>query len=452
MTSPHAIDREDVMAYLDGELAAERAALVRVHLDTCESCRQLAADLRDVSARLHEWQVEPSPAVLDVTVRAALEASPLVSGSPGSPGSWWRSLFVLPAVRYAGMSAVAASAILAGWVILRPGDQTDSPPAPASVAAPSGATDVARLEQPAGTPGPPPATPGAEREQRSGRGRGASPSAGFTSAMPRQDAVSEVRVSPQPQRAAPVPPATADPVITNPPVSTVVPATPPPPPPPPPAPPPQTQTATAARPETFRAGAGGRGGGGGGGAAESRAITVDSTRNALDSVTLLQGVANASLIARRAELTIVTTQFDQARTDFDRIVAEHQAIPATMKASGDTGQTRAIDAVIRIPAERFEAAIKLLRTLGRVTRETLGSDDLRVQIAGLSAKLAAVQSEENALRDQLVTQRSNREVVLTTEQALARAREDRARLEAELRTLAGRVTHGELTIRIEESR
>src|SRR6476646_10646858 len=61
MTITHEIDRQEVMAYLDGEIAAARAVVVRAHLDQCAECRALADDLREVSAGLGEWAVEPAP-------------------------------------------------------------------------------------------------------------------------------------------------------------------------------------------------------------------------------------------------------------------------------------------------------------------------------------------------------------------------------------------------------
>ena len=64
MTITHEIDREEVMAYLDGEIAAARAVVVRAHLDQCAECRALADELREVSAGLGEWTVEPAPDTL----------------------------------------------------------------------------------------------------------------------------------------------------------------------------------------------------------------------------------------------------------------------------------------------------------------------------------------------------------------------------------------------------
>ena len=56
MTS-HAIDREEVMAYVDGELDANRSAEIETHLKGCEDCRSLVGELRAVSMRLATWHV-----------------------------------------------------------------------------------------------------------------------------------------------------------------------------------------------------------------------------------------------------------------------------------------------------------------------------------------------------------------------------------------------------------
>ncbi len=59
----HAIEPEEMMAYLDGELPATRAAEAMTHLERCAECQELAADLRRVSQDLAAWQVEPPRAM-----------------------------------------------------------------------------------------------------------------------------------------------------------------------------------------------------------------------------------------------------------------------------------------------------------------------------------------------------------------------------------------------------
>jgi hypothetical protein len=54
----HAIEPEEIMAYLDSELSPGRAAEAMTHLDHCPECRRLANHLRRVSQELTAWQVE----------------------------------------------------------------------------------------------------------------------------------------------------------------------------------------------------------------------------------------------------------------------------------------------------------------------------------------------------------------------------------------------------------
>jgi hypothetical protein len=85
MTTIHDVNREEVMALLDGELSGDRATAVRDHVDRCRECQTLEDELRRVSARLSTWQVgRPSD-----TVALPTEA-PLAGAvtAPRSARSW----------------------------------------------------------------------------------------------------------------------------------------------------------------------------------------------------------------------------------------------------------------------------------------------------------------------------------------------------------------------------
>ena len=58
ISAVHPVSPEEVMAYLDGELAADRSAMVAAHVDGCAECRALVRDLQAVSRRMSEWEVE----------------------------------------------------------------------------------------------------------------------------------------------------------------------------------------------------------------------------------------------------------------------------------------------------------------------------------------------------------------------------------------------------------
>lgn len=74
-STQHAFEPEEIMAYLDGELEPRQAASLASHLEHCIECRALAAQLRQVSDRLLEFEIEPCPSKAAEPVMAALDAA-----------------------------------------------------------------------------------------------------------------------------------------------------------------------------------------------------------------------------------------------------------------------------------------------------------------------------------------------------------------------------------------
>jgi len=68
----HIVEHEELMAYLDGELATERAIETAAHLESCRECQRLVADLREVSEMMMGWEVEAIEPDLGETLEAAL--------------------------------------------------------------------------------------------------------------------------------------------------------------------------------------------------------------------------------------------------------------------------------------------------------------------------------------------------------------------------------------------
>ena len=71
-TSRHPIEQEELMAYLDGELPADRASEALSHLELCPECQTLAADFRGVSQQLMAWEIESPEVGLSSEINAAL--------------------------------------------------------------------------------------------------------------------------------------------------------------------------------------------------------------------------------------------------------------------------------------------------------------------------------------------------------------------------------------------
>jgi len=77
-SSTHSVEQEELMAYLDGELSVDRAALVATHLEQCAECRASVAESHVLSERLTSWQAEPAPSSLTEHVSTALQVGEIM--------------------------------------------------------------------------------------------------------------------------------------------------------------------------------------------------------------------------------------------------------------------------------------------------------------------------------------------------------------------------------------
>jgi hypothetical protein len=106
----HLVEPEELMAYLDGELPAGRAAVAAGHLERCAACQRMAADLRGLSRQLMAWEVTPAGAEMPRELAAAL-AEREQKPNGGSRAKWltW------------GWAAFAAFTIVLAFSLVQPG-------------------------------------------------------------------------------------------------------------------------------------------------------------------------------------------------------------------------------------------------------------------------------------------------------------------------------------------
>ena len=114
----HPIEQEELMAYLDGELATNRAVAAAAHLEHCAECQELAAELRKLAQEMLAWEVE----VLEAPEVAGEIATEL--NKPGNEPKKrnaharpWSILFTPRKLAWAG--AVAAALFFIGVLMTR---------------------------------------------------------------------------------------------------------------------------------------------------------------------------------------------------------------------------------------------------------------------------------------------------------------------------------------------
>ncbi|HYN07655.1 MAG TPA: zf-HC2 domain-containing protein, partial [Vicinamibacterales bacterium] len=192
--TPHTIDREEVMAYLDGELEPARRDLVEAHLDTCDDCRMLAGELRQISGRLSSW------AIPDATDRLAGIRQTLQSSKPPQPARsfWWttRGLFHLPRWALAAGLAAVVAVVVTPAVMMQWRSRPDRERVMMGYSVESDARGSARSSMPTAAnaapreglapPAPSPSLPGGQGQGVRGGGGGAALMARATDARPGQ--------------------------------------------------------------------------------------------------------------------------------------------------------------------------------------------------------------------------------------------------------------------------
>jgi len=114
----HAFDAEEVMAYLDGELEARRAAALAAHLVSCSQCQEVAQGFRALSERMLNFEVERPAAGMNQAVLAALDSAksssaPRVNTAADRKGGKWRKFVLQPRAW-----AMAGAAIVVALVVI----------------------------------------------------------------------------------------------------------------------------------------------------------------------------------------------------------------------------------------------------------------------------------------------------------------------------------------------
>jgi hypothetical protein len=143
--------------------------------------------------------------------------------------------------------------------------------------------------------------------------------------------------------------------------------------------------------------------------------------------------------------------------DFKKAVASASATVAALggyvsgRQSQDNGSGRESGSItIRIPSTRFDGAIGSLRDLGRITNETVTTDDVTKAYADLETRLAAKRETAKRLREILVRQTGKVSEVLEVEREIGRVIEEIEQAEGERRYYDNLVSLSTITLNLYE--
>jgi hypothetical protein len=156
------------------------------------------------------------------------------------------------------------------------------------------------------------------------------------------------------------------------------------------------------------------------------------------------------MIVRTAGITLITQEFDKARSGLESILKRHRGYVGELKVGGAAGTGRTLTATLRVPVDQLDATLIEMKTLGRVEWESQNGDDVTSQYVDLEARLANARNTERRLTDLLKERTGKLSDVLAVENEHARVRGEIEQMEAERKTMSNQVSFATLNATITE--
>jgi len=372
----HPIEPEELMAYLDGELPADRAATTASHLSGCEECQSLVAELWSVSQDLKTWKVEaPESAMSSAVATALAEKQAETQNRFRAPKPTWREFLSQrwPVLAWAG-TAAAVVLLVIGTVRLPGGNANGVFRQVASTAEFSREGEKAEA-----TLLPPPPSPASPRSAVVSRSASAAPTDSNGLSHGFGESRRSLSVDSQP----------------------------------------------AADQDKSE---------------DTELLTPSSSVPPI----------NGPMIIRTAQLSLITKEFDKARSNVEAILKRHRGYLGELKVGGSTGKGRTLTATLRVPADQLDGMLADVKALGRVESESQGGQDTTSEYVDLQARLSNARNTAQRLTEILRNRTGKLADVLAVEQELDRVRGEIEEMEGERKTMLNQVSYATLTATITE--
>ena len=156
------------------------------------------------------------------------------------------------------------------------------------------------------------------------------------------------------------------------------------------------------------------------------------------------------MIVRSAELRLLVGKLDEAREAMDRILRQHKGYIGQLSATVESGSTRVLNASLRVPADQLDTCISDLKRVGQVTHELLAGDEVTQQHTDLAARLKNAWNTEQRLNSVVSQKTGPVKEILDVEKEAARVRGEIEQMEAEQKALEHRVQFASIDLRLTE--
>jgi type IV pilus assembly protein PilA len=423
-TTTHPFAPEEIMAFVDGELSADRAQSLSAHLDQCPECSSLATEQRGLSRQVTGWQVEPLPERLNERLTAATMKN-CTSAKPMLDSAVKRRR---PTLRFAIEVASAIAAVLLVLAIATPNLMRSRMAAneasavgslrTLNTAAVSYSDTYGHYPSSLKSFGPSPS--GIASEDGAGLiddtlARGG-PKSGYLFTYKRTLAEGRNARGGYTINADPLEPGKSGQrhFSTN-------------------------QSGAILADEVAL-----------GGPSLPEKSNEHDLGAAGERETVGRAAETSPMIARTAALNLVVEKLDEARESMDRILLQHKGYVAHLSASAESDSAHMVVASLRVPVDQFDVCLAELKKLGHVTQESQAGEEVTQQHMDLLARLKNSRNTEVRLTEVLRQHNGPIKEILDVEKESARVRGEIEQMEAEQQTLEHRVNFATIELKLAE--
>jgi len=158
----------------------------------------------------------------------------------------------------------------------------------------------------------------------------------------------------------------------------------------------------------------------------------------------------ASMVIRTGQASIEVDSLESAVTRVRLLAGRIGGYVANTTMQTGRGQLRSASLEVKVPAERFDAALEGLAPIGKLESVNVNAEDVGEEFTDVTARMGNARRLEARLIDLLATRTGKLKDVLDVEQELARVREEIDRSEGRLRYLRSHAALSTFTIYVHE--
>jgi hypothetical protein len=155
-------------------------------------------------------------------------------------------------------------------------------------------------------------------------------------------------------------------------------------------------------------------------------------------------------LIRTAQVSVEEAEYERAAAEVARVAEAFGGYVAESQLNSGREEHRSGSITIRVPADRFTAALAALKGVGKVRAESVSTQDVTKAYTDLETRLRVKRDTADRLRELLRTRTADLPDVLNAERELARVTEEIEQMEGERRFYDQQVAFSTITLALAE--